>query len=107
MLKSTDWRLVRDRGHKRVWMRYDLGTDNIEIMEEWLNTFPLKQAEQERELYERGANRMISDSKPLAVIPQSVVAQSLKEGWYHDDERWRRWMNDGDNSRLRITRGNV
>lgn len=103
-VKPTEWKCIVDRPGKRIWRRYNDKTDEVEFMEEWFNEVPLKQASQERELFElRGRN----DCKPQVVIPQSVVAEAMRDGWYHDEAKWKRWINDSDNSYLRVTRGNV
>jgi hypothetical protein len=31
------------------------------------------------------------------VIPDTVFEQAAREGWLHDKDRWRQWMNDRDN----------
>jgi hypothetical protein len=105
-VKPTDWRLVTDKPHKKTWMRYDPSADEIVFMEEFYNYVPLKQAAQQRELYDLGFGGD-KDFKPVVVIPQSVVSEALRDGWYHDEAKWKRWINDGDNANLRITRGNV
>ena len=45
--------------------------------------------------------------KPVAVIPEEVLNQSMLEGWFHDKERWRRWANDPDNRAFRVTEGRL
>lgn len=104
VVKPTEWRCTLFKPGRETWMRVNPATFDIEIEELWLNETALTQASQERELHEAVGS---TEFKPLAVIPQSVVAQSLKDGWYHDEEKWKRWMNDGDNSYLRVTRGRV
>jgi hypothetical protein len=100
--KITDWQLRTCRPDKRTWMRYNPGTDEIEILEEFLEDVPLHQARLERDAY-----RGDKDFQPLAVIPKSVQSRAIKEGWNDDDKAWKRWMNDIDNRYLRITTGNV
>lgn len=51
------------------------------------------------------AARILADVAParsdgwrfLCVIPDTVYNQAVTEGWLHDRDRWRRWMNDRDN----------
>jgi hypothetical protein len=45
--------------------------------------------------------------KPVALIPEEVLNQAMLEGWYHDKAKWRRWANDPDNARFRITEGRL
>ena len=42
-----------------------------------------------------------------ARIPMTVVNQAIAEGWVHDRERWKRWMNDPDNKKHRVWGGRV
>lgn len=37
-----------------------------------------------------------------AVIPAHVMRRAYVEGWFHDEERWRRWANDPGNRAFRI-----
>lgn len=97
-----DWRLVSSRPGKRVYSRYDAATDEIVFMEEWDDEAALQQAEDQR----NGVGLIgKNDMKALAVIPDSVRAQALREGWYFDDKAWKRWMNDVDNNKLRVSGG--
>jgi hypothetical protein len=43
----------------------------------------------------------------MAVIPDSVKARAFREGWYFDETAWKRWMNDIDNRKLRVSGGRV
>jgi thioesterase domain-containing protein len=43
--------------------------------------------------------------KPVAEVPEFIVEQAMREGWFHDDKAWKRWANDRDNFRFRITDG--
>lgn len=33
-------------------------------------------------------------------IPVTVVEQAFREGWLHDQAKWKQWMADPDNKRL-------
>ena len=33
----------------------------------------------------------------MCVIPDTVFDQAAREGWLHDKDRWRQWMNNSDN----------
>jgi hypothetical protein len=99
---STDWTVVREDERKRVSMRYVPSSDEVEFMEEFFEDVPLTQAAQERELF---TPKFAEAMRPMATIPQSVLNQSIKEGWVNDDAAWRKWMNDADNNKLRIAGG--
>ena len=43
--------------------------------------------------------------RPIANVPESVVAQALTEGWFHDKKRWKNWANDIHNKNWRIAGG--
>ncbi|MCC6779913.1 MAG: hypothetical protein IT537_25320 [Hyphomicrobiales bacterium] len=102
--KITDWQLRSASPGKRTWMRYNAATDEIEIMEEWLNEVPIREAAIEREL---AGGRKGGFLQPIAVIPNSERSRAIREGWDDDDMAWKRWMNDIDNRYLRITDGRV
>ena len=97
-----DWTLYLERPGKKIWRRYNLADDAVEYLEEFFEDVPLKAAEQLREIHPNNKN-----CKPLSVIPPSVLNRALREGWANDDDRWIKWMNDGDNKYLRITEGAV
>lgn len=42
---------------------------------------------------------------PVAEVPIYVVEQAMREGWFHDRARWKRWVNDRDHYKFRITDG--
>ena len=44
-----------------------------------------------------------SNFRPLAEIPVTVFNQALSEGWAHDSDRWKRWLNDPDNKAFRTS----
>jgi hypothetical protein len=100
--KPTEWHLWRERPGKRIWRRFNVAEDAVEFIDEWDETFQLEMAAQEREL-----NVGTPNLRPLAVIPQSVLAASIKEGWVNDDNAWKRWTNDIDNRNLRILGGSA
>jgi hypothetical protein len=98
---ASGWTLLLERPGKRIWSRYDGDGDKLIIREEWIEDAALESAALQRELSEGARN----DMRPVAVIPNSVKSRALNEGWYNDDAAWRRWANDIDNRRLRITGG--
>jgi len=102
MIGPYDWFLVEQRPNKRIECRFDAETDDLIFRETWLEDEALVQAAEQRELAEAGAS---ADLMPLGVIPDSVVSQSIVEGWHDDDQAWKRWMNDIDNRYLRIRGG--
>lgn len=42
-----------------------------------------------------------------ARVPMHVAEQAMREGWFHDDDAWRRWMNDRDNRDHRVWEGRI
>jgi hypothetical protein len=42
-----------------------------------------------------------------ARVPMPVVEKSMLEGSFHDDEHWRRWMNDPENRDFRVWGGRI
>lgn len=100
MTAFEEWTLVDARPGKRIYSRFDANGDMI-IMEEWDDDVALTQAAQQREVLDSAHK----DFKPLGVIPDSVRARAMREGWYFDEAAWKRWLNDRDNYRLRITDG--
>jgi hypothetical protein len=67
----------------------------------------LKQAKLEREAFEAGPRAGARDFVPAAKIPQSVVDQAIREGWFNDRKRWKAWLNDAQNRDFRIYGGRV
>jgi len=45
--------------------------------------------------------------RKVASVPVHVVEQAMREGWFHDDKAWARWLNDGDNRDFRVHEGRV
>lgn len=105
--RITDWQLRSQSPGKRTWMRYNRATDEVEFLEEWFEEVPLREAKMERDLYEYAGKAPGDFKAPICVIPNSVRAKAIKEGWEDDDAKWRQWMNDIDNRYLRIRDGRV
>lgn len=96
-----EWRVIRETPTKRVLAKIDAATDELVICEEFLEDQVLVQARQQRE-----RPQLVSpDLKPLGIIPPSVEARAINEGWINDKDQWRRWLNDIDNNKLRTTDG--
>jgi hypothetical protein len=76
--------------------------DELEICEEWYEAPLVDEAARLADGYSRKLNEAV---KPLAVIPQAVQSKAINEGWVNDSKQWKKWINDSDNSRLRITGG--
>ena len=59
------------------------------------------------------AAKIMSEETPgkelrhAAFIPQQVLDQSYREGWFGDKEKWRAWANDPDNRLFRTWPGNL
>jgi hypothetical protein len=45
--------------------------------------------------------------KHVARVPSSVAEQAMREGWFHDQARWDRWLNDSQNRDFRVWEGTV
>lgn len=99
-MQLEDWTLCLSlcRPGKRVYSRFEANGDLV-FMEEWDDDMALEQAAQQRELGQG------NEVRNLAVIPDSVKARALREGWYWDEKAWKRWMNDIDNRKLRVSEG--
>lgn len=56
---------------------------------------------------------MLRDKPPgkewrhVAEVPRAVVNQALREGWYHDDKAWARWLNDSEFKKFRVWEGRI
>lgn len=99
MITSTaDWRVVREDATKRVLMRYDAATDEIVFCEEWLEDAVFAQAQMQREvpLFED------PNMRPLAVLPPSIEAQAIKEGWIRDQKKLRQFAADIDHRKVQL-----
>lgn len=99
-LAFEDWVLVEARPGKRIYSRFDTNGDLL-FMEEWDDDLALEEAALARQMPQS------KDIRQTAVIPDSVRARALREGWYFDDKAWKRWMNDSDNRKLRVSEGRV
>lgn len=53
------------------------------------------------------ARNPLRDMRHLAEIPMSVVEQAMREGWWNDKAKWKRFLNDPENASLRIEGGRV
>lgn len=47
------------------------------------------------------------DFRHVAIIPRHVLDQSMREGWFNDRERWKRWANNPDNRGFRTWPGQL
>lgn len=43
----------------------------------------------------------------VARVPLDVAERAMREGWYHDEKAWKRWLNDADNRDHRVWQGTV
>lgn len=102
MIQSPyQWRVIKETPTKRILAKVDLATDEVVICEEWIEDAVLAQARIERER----PTLVGPDLKPLAVVPPSVEARAINEGWINDKDQWRKWANDLNNNKLRTTDG--
>jgi hypothetical protein len=59
------------------------------------------------------AAKILSERKPskdftrVALIPKSTLDKALIEGWFHDEDAWRKWANDPANEVFRTTKGTI
>jgi hypothetical protein len=96
-----EWRLLSEKAGKKTFHKIDRATMEHVVMEIEETEFSLAEARAERER----PQLVGPDMKPIAVIPPSVEAQAMREGWYNDKDQWRKWANDSDNRNLRTSDG--
>lgn len=48
-----------------------------------------------------------SDMKHVARVPSSVAEKAMREGWFHDQKAWDKWLNDPQNRDFRVWEGRV
>ena len=59
------------------------------------------------------AAKLLADEAPgkdfrhAAFIPDVVLEQAFREGWFHDPAAWKRWANDPANARFRTWAGRL
>lgn len=75
------------------------------------NDFLVKTIQDCEPIIERA--KMLSELEPgkefrhVACIPLQVVDQAMREGWFHDKEKWKAWANNSDNRAFRTWPGRV
>lgn len=42
-----------------------------------------------------------------ARVPAVIAEKAMKEGWFHDDDAWKRWLNNPDNRDFRVNQGRI
>lgn len=47
------------------------------------------------------------DFRHVAKIPATVFDKAMREGWLHDEQAWKKWLNDPDNRKFRTWGGRV
>jgi len=47
------------------------------------------------------------DMRRVALVPKTVLDQSFNEGWFHDEAKWKQWLNDPGNACYRTWHGRV
>jgi hypothetical protein len=60
----------------------------------------------------KAANDMWCDNPPkdfrrVALIPDAVINQAFLDGWFGDENAWKRWANDPANACYRTTKGTI
>lgn len=43
----------------------------------------------------------------VARVPVTVVERAMREGWFHDQKAWNRFLNDPDNKDFRVWEGRL
>ena len=99
-MSVDNWVLHEERPGKRIYSGFDRHTGELILMEEFYDDLALDAAAVARDEAES-----LKDMRHLAVVPDSVRARALREGWYFDQAAWKRWMNDLDNNKLRVHGG--
>lgn len=66
----------------------------------------IQQNRRDRELQQAHGTRGEIFRK-VASVPVDVFEQACREGWVEDDDRWKRWLNDGENRDFRVYEGRV
>jgi hypothetical protein len=57
--------------------------------------------------------KMLSEQTPgetfrhVGTIPPHVLRQAYREGWIHDQKKWKQWLNDPDNAAFRTWPGQI
>ncbi len=75
----------------------DFGIETIEDVEPCI--------ESAKALADNHAER--GDLKHVARVPVTVVEKAMREGWYHDDAAWKRWLSAPDNKKFRVWQGKL
>ena len=47
------------------------------------------------------------DCRLAALVPETVLNQAFTEGWFHDQDKWKAWMNDPNNRDFRVWKGRI
>jgi hypothetical protein len=47
------------------------------------------------------------DFRHVAEVPQIIWEKAVQEGWSHDQDQWKRWLNDPANKVFRTWQGNI
>ena len=43
----------------------------------------------------------------VAKVPVTVVERAMREGWFHDDKAWDKFLNDPDHKGFRVDEGRL
>jgi len=93
-------RIITANGHKTdIW--HDLGDGRavVELVEECAPILARVAAATEAQPARHDGMRLEAE------IPAHVMRRAYVEGWFHDEEAWRRWANDPANRAFRIEHG--
>lgn len=88
----------------RIFHWNEAAPDQFVIESQENITAVLEKVQRERENREAAP---LHDMKHVAEVPMSVVERAMREGWFNDPAAWKKFLNDPDNSSLRVERGHV
>ncbi len=85
---STDSRVIKSGPHNATIAHYDEHEDTLHIEEKFDVEPALKAAELARDTRPGDTFRHIGE------VPMWAVHKALKEGWYHDQKAWRKFLRE-------------
>lgn len=95
------WRLVERRDAYEHWIKVE--GDKVHHREVYNDDPALKLAQMVRETHKPRRGDTQEAMRHQFVIPESMLATSIVEGWYADQAKWRRIVNDIDYRKLKTT----
>lgn len=80
----------------------NVGADNCLVIETLQNLEPIIERAKALSQLEPG-----KDFRHAAIVPQIVLDRAFREGWFNDENAWKRWANDPDNALFRTWPGRL